>query len=42
MMEANKKRLKYVDIAKGLGMMMIVWMHVWGNNFFEFTPPFTK
>lgn len=39
MMEANKKRLKYVDIAKGLGMMMIVWMHVWGNNFFEFTPP---
>lgn len=38
MIEANKKRLRYVDIAKGLGMMMIVWMHVWGNNFFEFTP----
>lgn len=39
MIEANKKRLTYVDIGKGLGMMMIVWMHVWGNNTYGFTPP---
>lgn len=39
MTEANKKRLTYVDIGKGLGMMMIVWMHVWGNNTYGFTPP---
>ena len=44
MTEANKvmtekKRLQYVDIGKGLGMMMIVWMHIWGNNFYNFTPP---
>lgn len=39
MIEVSKKRLKFLDIAKGLGMMMIVWMHIWGNNSFEFTPP---
>lgn len=39
MTEASKKRLKFLDIAKGLGMMMIVWMHIWGNNSFGFTPP---
>lgn len=27
-----KKRLHYIDIAKGFGMLMILWMHVWGNN----------
>lgn len=39
---ANKKRLPYVDIGKGLGMMMIVWMHIWGNNAYGFTPPIAK
>lgn len=39
MIGVSKKRLKFLDIAKGLGMMMIVWMHIWGNNSFEFTPP---
>lgn len=33
------KRLKFLDISKGIGMMMIVWMHVWGNKPFGFTPP---
>ena len=39
MIEVSKKRLKFLDDAKGLGMMMIVWMHIWGNNTFEFAPP---
>lgn len=39
MTEASKARLTYVDIGKGLGMMMIVWMHIWGNNAYGFTPP---
>lgn len=38
MIEVSKKRLKFLDDAKGLGMMMIVWMHIWGNNTFEFAP----
>ena len=33
------KRLKFLDISKGIGMMMIVWMHVWGNKPSGFTPP---
>ena len=39
MTEVSKARLTYVDISKGLGMMMIVWMHIWGNNAYLFTPP---
>lgn len=39
MAEMNNQRLVYVDVAKGIGMSMIVWMHIWGNNSFEFTPP---
>lgn len=31
----------YIDVAKGIGMSMIVWMHIWGNNTFGFTPPQT-
>ena len=33
MTEANNKgRLRFLDVAKGAGMMMIVWMHIHGNN----------
>lgn len=39
MTEASKVRLKFIDIAKGLGMMMIVWMHIWGNKAPTVPPP---
>lgn len=39
MMETTKQRLMYIDVAKGIGMSMIVWMHIWGNNTFGFSPP---
>lgn len=42
MTEANKARLRFLDNAKGLGMMMIVWMHIWGNNTFGFPPQFVN
>lgn len=35
----SKQRLVYIDTAKGVGMSMIVWMHIWGNNSYGFTPP---
>ena len=34
----SKQRLVYIDTAKGVGMSMIVWMHIWGNNSYGFTP----
>ena len=37
----SKQRLVYMDTAKGVGMSMIVWMHIWGNNSYGFTPPQT-
>lgn len=36
------ERLVYIDVAKGIGMSMIVWMHIWGNNTFGFTPPYLQ
>ncbi|NPD90900.1 acyltransferase family protein [Xylanibacter muris] len=39
MMKSNNKRLQFLDISKGIGMMMIVWMHIWGNRPNGFTPP---
>lgn len=39
MTEVSKQRLVYIDTAKGVGMSMIVWMHIWGNNSYGFTPP---
>lgn len=38
MTEANK-RIQFLDISKGIGMMMIVWMHIWGNKPTEFASP---
>ena len=40
MTEVNK-RIQFLDISKGIGMMMIVWMHIWGNKPIGFTPPNT-
>ena len=37
MTEVNK-RIQFLDISKGIGMMMIVWMHIWGNKPIGFTP----
>ena len=39
MTEVSKQRLVYIDTAKGVGMSMIVWMHIWGNNSYGFTSP---
>lgn len=38
MTEVNK-RLGFLDVSKGIGMMMIVWMHIWGNRPNGFIPP---
>ena len=39
MTKANKC-LQFLDIAKDIGMMMILWMHIWDNKPIEFTPEF--
>ena len=39
LMQENETRFKFLDISKGIGMMMIVWMHIWGNKPETFTSP---